>query len=242
MRKGVSEAIIFTAGLLVGGISSFIVCKLHYQKKAEEEIASVEKAFTDRINEIEDEKAEALGVASKAIINANEYNKNDPGSRDALSGKSTLLEGMTKIRDSSDQDYTKYYEKNSKETIEVDDHPRDDEPDSDVCDSDEKYDGTSPIVELSERVKSPEPYEISGSEYGAMPGWDFKEFYYYQGDGVMVESDDGCEEIIDNYEYLLGNCIEKSGFDKNEVMTIYVRNEDLHMDYEIMKVRGKYAE
>ena len=77
---------------------------------------------------------------------------------------------------------------------------------------------------------------------GGVPGWDFKEFYYYKVDKVLVEADDGCEEIIDNYEYLLGNCIEESGFDVNDEMSLYVRNEDLHLDYEIMKVRGSYAD
>ena len=217
MKTGLKEALIFLSGAAIGGFSSWFVCKKHYEKKAEEEIASVEKAFTDRLNELEDEKEEALDIASNALINSNGYNKDNPGSKEFLRNKSTL-EGFVKTANAERIDYTKAFDKNSKETIEVDGVPSDDS--------------------AEETHKSGDIYEIPYDKYGTKPGWDVKEIYYYIGDGVVVDDD---EQFIDNPDYLLGNVIETSGFNEDGVRNIYIRNEKISTDFEVMKIDGSYA-
>lgn len=235
MRREVRELIIFAAGALISGVSTWFLCKKYYQQRADEEIASVEKAFTERLNELESEKDDALVVARDAIVKGNEYVKNDPGSREFLNNKSTL-EGFIKTNGADRTDYTKYFEKNSKETIEVDGVPSedDDEPIDDVSKG-----GDS--VSLGD-IKVVSPYEITYEEYSTIPGWEFKEFYYFKGDGIVVEESDGAEEIVDNYEYLIGDVIENSGFKLDDRRTLYVRNEAISTDFEITKVDGTYGE
>ena len=242
MRSYAKELIIFAGGLMVGAAGSWFACKKYYSNKAEKEIESVEKAFNDRLNEIKKEKDDALDVAEKALLSAgftfNDYHKEDPGARELIKNRSTL-EGIIKAKDSERRDYTQYSNppKNSAEAIEVDDHPHDDEPEEEEDDG--RDNGIFEVGNGRDNIK--EPYEISYKEYGSMPTYDFKDMYYYKSDGVVVEVDGESEEIIDNPEYLFGDVLEKSGFKTNDEKTIYVRNEYVSCDYEIMKVFGTYA-
>lgn len=249
MNKGVRELIIFAGGLVAGAVSTFIGTKIYYRKKAESEIESVEKAFTDRLREIEGEKDDALDAASKALLSANDYHREDPGASEMLRNRSTL-DGIIKAGKADRVDYSLYSgessladsgfdaAKNSKESIEVDDHPHDDGEEGDMVN-----DGIdAPIMEMgSGRDDLKEPYEIDYREYGSLPSFEFKELYFYQGDGTLVEAEGETEDIIDNHSYLVGNVLEKSGFTKNEEKTIYVRNEYISCDFEVMKVFGSYA-
>ena len=238
MKTGLKDTLIFVCGLAIGACGSWFVCKKHYEKKAEDEIASVEKAFTDRINEIEDEKNEALGIASKAIIKSNNYNKEDPGSRELLKNKSTL-DGIIKAANTERVDYTHFYgdvEKNSKESIEVDDHPRDSDEDEGV--DIQGSDATRLVNGSADSGHERLIYEITSDDYGKIIGYDYKELYYYKGDGIMVDEN---EDIIDNPEFLVGSVLDKSGFKSNDLGTIYIRNESVSSDFEVIKVLGTYA-
>ena len=224
------EAFIFIGGLAIGAVGSFVICKTHFQKKADDEIAAVERAFTAKINEAEDAKDEALDIASKAIINGNGYNREDPGSQEFLRNKSTL-EGFVKTAASERVNYEGFFEKNSKETIEVDDHPRDDGED------DEGLEDGEVVSDMTKRGENG-IYEISYDEYGSKSGYDFKEVYYYVGDGVVVDDE---EQFIENPEFLFGDVLHTSGFDSDATRNIYVRNEGISTDFEIMKIDGSYA-
>lgn len=238
----------FASGAIISGFTTWFLVKKYYRKKCEEEIASVERAFTERINELEAEKDGVLDAAGKAIVASNEYNREDPGSRSVIQNKSTL-DGMIKASKAERIDYTAYSRsdrndvsgvlasepaKNSVESIEVDDHPHDDGEEED-----EAYENG--IVEVGNgRDNIKEPYEIDYDEYGTNPGFEQKELYFYKGDGVVVESDGEGEEIVDNPEYLIGNVIDTSGFRTDEERNLYVRNEYISCDFEIIKVPGTY--
>lgn len=226
-KQVLKEVLIFAGGLVVGAAGSWFACKTYYQKKAEEEIASVEKAFTDKIHEVEDEKDVALDAASKALLSANDYHREDPGSRELLSNKSTL-DGILQSSAADRIDYTTYYAKNSKETIEVDDHPRDD--------LEEEEDGIGVAIDGNSNTRA--IYEISYDDYGNVAGYDYKELYFYAGDGVML---DDSEDFIDNPEFLVGDVLDKSGFKTNDEKSLYIRNESLGSDFEVIKVLGTYA-
>ena len=251
MNKGIRDLIIFTGGLIVGAASSWVICKKYYSDKAEEEIASVERAFSDRLDEIEEEKNGALDVAKKAILSANDYNKEDPGSRELISNRSTL-DGIVKSKNVERIDYTKYSEgdiirvsdppKNSVESIAVDDHPRDDGEDESMEspeDAEVDYEYSHARIEIGNgRDNLRDPYEITYDEYGSLPSFEPKELYFYDGDGTMVEGEH--EEIIDNYEYLVGDVLAKTGFRSSDLDRIYIRNEHVGCDYEVIRVKGTY--
>lgn len=235
---GVRDVIIFAGGLIVGGVSSLFACKKYYRKKANDEIESVERAFTERLNEIEEEKRDALDVAEEALLSANDYHREDPGARELIKNRSTL-DGILKSKKADRVDYVTYA-KNSKETIEVDDHPTDDEPEED---EDYGSDSNEAIMELGNgRDHIKEPYEINYREYGSLPTYDFKELYYYQGDNTLVDAEGDSEDIIDNPEYLVGDVLVKSGYTKNDEKSIYIRNEYSSCDFEVMKVFASYSQ
>lgn len=234
----VKGVLIFASGAVVGGLVTWFAVKKYYRKKADAEIESVEKAFTDRINELEDEKEGALDAAGKALVAANDYHRDDPKASEIIRNKSTL-DGILKSANAERVNYAAYYsgndisdvEKNSKESIEVDDHPHDDGEDGDASEN-------SPEFGVIDSGKSRGIYEISETEYGSMVGFDYKELYYYKGDGVMVDDQ---EEFIDNPEFLVGDVLEKSGFKVDDTRTIYIRNESVSSDFEVIKVQGTYA-
>ena len=247
MNKGVRDLIIFAGGLVVGALGSWVVCKKYYSDKAEEEIASVERAFSDRLDEIEKEKNGAFEEFEKALLSANDYHKEDPGARELIKNRSTL-DGIIKSKSVDRVDYSKYSEgdiirvsdppKNSAESIAVDDHPRDDGEESEE-DMEIDYEYSHPRIEIGNgRENLKDPYEITYEDYGSLSSFEPKELYFYDGDGTMVEGEH--EEIIDNYEYLVGDVLAKTGFKKGDLDRIYIRNEHVGCDYEVIRVKGTY--
>lgn len=252
MRKGVSEALIFVSGALVGSAITWFFTKKHYEEKEEKNVRAVEEAFTNRLNEIEDEKNGALNVAKDAILSQNAYqNIDDDRSKEIIKNKSTL-EGIIKSKTTDRVDYTAYYSKNSPEAVAVDGVPgEDDENVSEDLDAENPEDDPYSMENIQKEIDNPieigtgdetrakAPYEIGINDYGAVIGYEYKEIFFYQGDGIVVDEN---EDIIDNPEYIYGDVLKNSGFLTNSEKTIYVRNENLSCDFEIMKVPGSYAE
>jgi hypothetical protein len=63
---------------------------------------------------------------------------------------------------------------------------------------------------------------------------------YFEEDDVLVDSRDS---MIDNKEYMIGeNALERFGYLSGDPNVVYVRNERLGMDFEIVKHKGaRYA-
>lgn len=61
--------------------------------------------------------------------------------------------------------------------------------------------------------------------------------YYYVEDGVLV---DDFDNIIDDPEQLVGDTLETSGFDVNDVDMINVQNYQLEVVYNIQKFEGSF--
>ena len=107
MRSDIKDIVIFLGGMAVGSIATWFITKKVYEKKASDEIESVERAFEKRLEEIEDEKDGALEVAEKALLSSNDYHREDPGAREIIKNKSTL-DGIIKNASVERIDYTKY--------------------------------------------------------------------------------------------------------------------------------------
>ena len=96
-------------GLAVGVCGTYFAMKKYFQSKADEQIEDVKRAFGDRLDELEDERKKALGIANKAIIESSGYKDGkNPGGRDALQGEG-VLRGIVQSVDTKAIDYTKYY-------------------------------------------------------------------------------------------------------------------------------------
>ena len=228
MKTEYRIALSFVSGLLIGSGATYLALKKYFEKKCDRDCESVEKAFTARIQEIEDEKDNALGVATKAIKKANSYEKNDEVKSDIFTSKDAMGGIIREIGSDDNQvDYRTYYPKNSPEAIASDGVPSEDDEEVVNTVNNKKETGNRRI-----RV-------ISADDYGSIPGYDFKELYYYQGDGILV---DDTEDIIDNPELLIGDALTKFGFAENDDKQICVRNDEFSCDYEIMKIFGSFGE
>lgn len=82
------------------------------------------------------------------------------------------------------------------------------------------------------------PYVISPDEFGELYDYDQISLRYYS-DGVLV--DDADDEIVDNIEEIVG-FDSLNHFGEYEDDSVFVRNDRLKVDYEILLDLGTYEE
>lgn len=63
---------------------------------------------------------------------------------------------------------------------------------------------------------------------------------YFEGDDVLSDEQD---KPVENVDKIVGNDnLDKFGYGSNDPNVVYVRNDDLHLDFEIIHSDGKYTE
>lgn len=80
------------------------------------------------------------------------------------------------------------------------------------------------------------PYVITPAEFGGVDGYDIQTLKYYEADDTLTDDDDN---VVD--EDLVGSGA-LSAFGQYEDDTVYVRNERLKRDYEILREYGRYTD
>ena len=100
----------------------------------------------------------------------------------------------------------------------------------------EKYENRNIEVDSPDMIID-EPYIITPEEFGALDGYDLISLDYYS-DGILT---DDCEEIIENEEEIVGKDYVEH-FGEYEEDAVYVRNDRLKADYEILKDLRKYSD
>lgn len=100
----------------------------------------------------------------------------------------------------------------------------------------EKYENRNIEVDSPDMIID-EPYIIAPEEFGALDGYDLISLDYYS-DGVLT---DDCEEIIENEEEIVGKDFAEH-FGEYEEDAVYVRNDRLKADYEILKDVRKFSD
>ena len=86
-----------------------------------------------------------------------------------------------------------------------------------------------------------EPYVVEIDDYMRNDAeHDQDTFTYFEGDDVLVNSED---KPVDDVDRLVGDAnLQKFGYGSKDHNIVYVRNERLRMDFEIVRSRNKYAE
>lgn len=102
------------------------------------------------------------------------------------------------------------------------------------------YSGYSKKTEevQEEMINVNKPYLISFDEFGKMEDWNEVQVTYY-ADDFLVDEDD---ELITDAEDLFGYDCLKEFDDDDKPDAIYVRNESLETDYEIVYDANKYED
>lgn len=87
------------------------------------------------------------------------------------------------------------------------------------------------------------PRIIKAADYDSYPEYRKLTVFYFVGDGIIADEDDETElEGFGFYNDLVGKCLEKYGFADNDETVIFVRNEQIMADFEIMKNFGTFAD
>lgn len=199
MNESVKNVISFTAGVIVGGVTGFIVAqkmlKTTLDAELEEQIKDVKEHY--KLLRKEEEYSTPMILAEK-------YDD--------------VLEGL---------EYLAHEEKT------------DEEDDDDIQEIEEESEAI-PVGNLFERNKN-EPYVIPVAEFmNDSNSFDKITITYFEEDDVLC---DEREEVIPNVEGTVGNdALTKFGYMSDDEKIVYVRNERLKTDFEVLKEEKSYAE
>ena len=83
------------------------------------------------------------------------------------------------------------------------------------------------------------PYVIPPEEYGEIDGYDKESLTYYDGDGVLAYY--ATDEMVEDVEGLVG-ADSLGHFGEYEEDSVFVRNDALKTDFEILLDTSKYSE
>lgn len=88
-----------------------------------------------------------------------------------------------------------------------------------------------PNAKTEEKVENDrvEPYVISPDEFGELDNYETVSLYYY-ADGILADEDD---EIVEDVDYIIGK-ESLEHFGEYEDDSVFVRNDELGSDYEIL--------
>lgn len=245
MNSSLKGVIIFASGMVVGSAATYYFIKKIFEDKANDEIESVKRAYTERLNNIEERKTSVNGeLTGPKEIDTKEKVK-------ALNNKPDLL------------DYTKYFKSSgvklsesselirdakkdaiedglSEEELAEMESPPDDEPYTDEEDRNQTIDVIDYQLNGAHKKAMEEnkpPFEIPPEDYAlTCDNYEKMSLLYYIPDDTLANE---AEEIVDK-ELFVGSLIEDSGFDYNDQEVMYVRNDKLMCDIEVTKLYEQF--
>lgn len=204
---------IFTLGALAGFFGAKKVYKEHYANLAQEEIDNVKEVFNKR------RKMRVVPRKENGMTDE-EYEEQQDKAQDERTNKNPLT------RSSLDSNP---YEQAKKNYNLVGQGQVDDTVTTEVTDMDT---GST----LEPVVDNARPYIIDGRDFiEDFDHHDKVSLYYYKGDDVLCHDH---EAIVENVEECVGSDL-LLGID--DQATIWVRNEKLGIDYEIITLNDSYA-
>lgn len=99
------------------------------------------------------------------------------------------------------------------------------------------YSETGKKEDTAKPKPAPGPYIIPPDSFGELDGYEQISFTYY-ADGVLADEND---EIVENVDEIIGR-EALNGFGEYEDDSVFVRNDKLKADYEILADQRKYSE
>lgn len=211
----------FAIGAAVGSVATWKLLKTKYENIAQEEIDSVKEAFAEEAKTnsepVEDQQRyveDEVKVAKAQTKAYNEIIKNV-----GYSVSSGYSEG---IKDLNNEVSEKI------KTI--------------VAECDEIVNlGKEAMVNTGgkETMVKDGPYIIPPSDFGEDDEYEVITLVCY-ADGVITESDNG--EIVDDVEGAIGDCDVRAHFGEYEDDSVFIRNEERKVDYEILRDTDNYYE
>lgn len=101
-----------------------------------------------------------------------------------------------------------------------------------------KYNKGSDVIMSKHVVNKPHVIDIEEFSEG-MPEYDKCTIWWYQGDGILADEN---EEIIENTEPVIGAVNLVASNREGDTNVMYVRNDSLEIDYEVICTMDKYSD
>ena len=202
--KTLQTILIVIASAGISGATGYFIAKKKYEKKADEEIESVKKAFNEHLNELT-KSGENIDIP----MTRNGYSKY---SKKKLSEKKTKKESDREplptdpVAVANYIDYSAPYRTSSKSVK-----------------TEKKF-----VEDEKGAASNDEPYIISPDDFMAS-SYESSTLLYY-ADGVLADSDNN---VISSYIGLIGPKALNS-FGQYQEDTVFVRNDKLKTDFEII--------
>lgn len=211
----------------IGGFAAGAVCGacgmlFYYKKKLQKEIGEWKKEILQEIQqdfEIKEEyRRQSKTYTEEESETGRENGPLDPETRKEIKEKlKRNWEGTT--------NYAGIYQPHHKK------------PEIDPAEKESPRENDTEIPELVDR-KMRDPKIISAEDAGdLMPDITSTCLYYYVDDDIIVDED---ENVVEDYERLLGKCLDKYGFKNNDESLIFVMNSEIDTCFEIQKVYGEF--
>jgi len=220
-----TKILYFVGGVVAGSVATFFITKHICDKEKEEEIAEVKKTYSDRpllkvIKKEESDigvKFETEPISPKELANLNNKRKED-----ILANRDII----------NKQNYNLFYNPPKGKDIH---NGVDENEDLNVFtdEYEEDVESTPPKEGAAEK-----PYTISPTQFVNEEPYFDKISLEYFNDGILANA--LSEEIIENVEYFIGaDALDKFGEYEEDV--VYVRNERISTDYEIIRQDRPFA-
>lgn len=257
MKECVKLSLIFLSGAAVGSLSTFLAVRKTYEIKADLEVSQVKDAYERKLNQID-------GIRTSL---AGHIHGPEEIPEDKIKMEKTRSSLVNKLNNKPPlKDYTKFFTEKGEidgETVEdlhLKETIRDAKEDA-LSDGESRNESVDEKVEggLSDEEKTIDEIdkELNGAHREAIKEgkgpnvidkadyeltcdhYDKISLLYYIYDDVVCE-ENGIEEV--NRYDIVGNLIEETGFNDNEDEALYVRNDRLQSDFELIKVYTRYGE
>lgn len=222
MNALVKNGIVFLVGAGVGSAVGYFVGTKRAEKKAAKELQELEEYYgsSEKYKRTEEEKPD---------VETKEESSDSEGRAD----KETLrtLRKEEKELNTHKTDYTKYYEK---ETAEEEEDPENVDESKDETQENPGVEINEEADEYHQQYKERPPRIISVEKLGELPSSIEEECLYYYPEGDYITDEDN--NVIEDYQRILGDCLQKYHFDTSNEETIWVQNFELDTVYEVTKM------
>lgn len=216
--NALKSTIIFAGGVLIGVAASKVYFEDKYKKKADEEIESVKEYYRKKTMSIKPD----LKVLDGAAV--------------TLSKDGLTPEELEKAKAVADDIMSKYSYSNisKKKTDSVE---KKTEEVSNIFDKEQKLAESEHPLDSVDRNDSA-PYSVEAIDFANNEHfYDQSSLTYYTEDESLVNES---EELVD-VDFLIGEENLKI-FAESDDDEMYIRNDRLGIDFEIIKINGSYAE
>ena len=253
MNQNLKIVLSFTLGAAVGSVATWFGVKKYYEMRADLEVESVVKAYTDKLEDIEYGVNSVEGDIEGPEEIPTEQKKSYSSIIERLNNKPDLLDytkyfhsdgkkldGVNEaLRDAKEEAIKTGMPKEELEKMEEEfaenETPEDDIPYSDEEDREEqlKYEDYQLNGEHKKALEEDrEPYEIDPSDFELTCSNYEKMSLVYNIHTGLVTNEEG-EEVDERL--FLGDVIDEAGFAHSDQLTLYVRNDVQMIDIELTK-------